>query len=163
MARVGSFANCGRYHFAARRIGQLRELGYSVTEAAVALSLAGILVAAGVSGFRLANAREQIDGWARSMTFDVSTGRQTAVTQRTPVTVALTDSSYLIAASGGTTLRSAALPPDISITTTCPSRVCAFDRQGLPTAAGTITLASASTGRSYVITIEPGTGSVSYQ
>ncbi len=127
------------------------------------LSLVGILVAAGVSSFRLANAGEQVDGWARSMMFDIATGRQTAVTLRTAVTVTLTTSSYLIATSTGTALRSASLPSDISITTTCPTSVCSFDRRGVPTAAGTIALKSASTGRSYVITIQPSTGSVSYQ
>lgn len=127
------------------------------------LALIGILAAAVMSSFRLANAGEQINGWARSMTFDIATGRQTAVTHRTTVTVTLAPTSYLIATNDGTALRRAALPPDIVIATTCPSSVCAFDRRGLPTAAGTITLTSVSTGRSYLITIEPETGSVSYQ
>lgn len=140
-----------------------REGGYSLLELGVALSLAGLLLVAGMAGFRLANAGEQVDGWARSITFDLSTGRQTGIALRTAVTVTLTGSSYRIATSAGTTLRSATLPPEISISTTCASGACAFDRWGQPTAAGTIRLTSASTGRSYVITIEPGTGSVWYQ
>jgi len=154
--RRASPAGCGTRWRAGER-------GYSLAELGVAFSLVAILLAAGAASFRLANAGEQADGWARSMTFDVSTGRQAGIAQRTAVTVTLTGSSYRIATSAGTTLLSATLPPDISISTTCPSSACAFDRWGIPTTAGTISLTSASTGRSYVITIEPGTGSVSYR
>jgi hypothetical protein len=129
----------------------------------VALSLVAVLLTAGVAGFRLAHAGEQLDGWARSFAFDVSTGRQTGMAQRAAVTVTVANSSYQIATSAGATLRSATLPPDMSISTTCPSSTCSFDHRGLPTAAGTITLTSASTGRTYVITIEPATGSVWYR
>jgi Type II transport protein GspH len=137
--------------------------GYSAVELAVALSLAGIILAASAFSIRLALARETVDGWARSMTHDFSSGQQEAVTWRTTVTIALTSSSYLVAAVGGQPFRYAQLPPDLSITTTCPSNTCSFNRQGMPTAAGTITLISASTGRTYVITINSNTGSVSYQ
>ena len=146
-----------------RRSAERRDHGYTLTEVVVTLGLIGIVLAAGVSGFRSAIAGEQVDGWARSVTMDVAAGRQAAVTMRSLVTVTLSSSEYVIAASTGALLRRASLPPDISITTTCPSGVCAFDRRGWPTAAGTITLTSASTGRSYVITVEPGTGSVSYR
>ncbi len=139
------------------------ERGYSLTELAIALSLVGILLAAGFSSLRRAHAGEEVDGWARSLTSDLATARETAASQRTAVSVTLTDASYVIATRGGTTLRSATLPSDISVTTTCPSSVCAFDPWGAPTAAGTVTLTSASAGRAYVITIQPGTGSVSYQ
>jgi prepilin-type N-terminal cleavage/methylation domain-containing protein len=139
------------------------ERGYTAIELAVALSLAGIILAASAFSIRLAMARETIDGWARSMTYDIASGQQAAVTWRTTVTITLTTSSYLVATSGGPTFRFAQLPADISITTTCPSNICSFDRMGVPTAAGTITLTSASTGRSYVVTIESNTGSVSYQ
>ncbi len=137
--------------------------GYTLTEVVVTLALIGIVVAAGVTGFRSAIAGEQVDGWARSMTMDLAAARQAAIAMRSAVAVTLSSSSYLIAASTGVPLRRASVPPDISITTTCPSGVCSFDRRGWPTTAGTITLTSASTGRSYVITIQPDTGSVSYQ
>jgi type II secretion system GspH-like protein len=139
------------------------EGGYSAVELAVALSLAGIILAASAFSIRLVLARETIDGWARSMTYDIASGQQAAVTWRTAVNVTLTSSSYLVATSGGRTFRYAALPADISITTTCASNVCSFDRRGVPSAAGTVTLTSASTGRSYVVTIQSNTGSVSYQ
>lgn len=137
--------------------------GYSLVELAVALAVVAVLLAAGMAGFWLAHAGEQADGWARSMTFDLSTGRQTGIAQRAAVTVTLTESSYRIATSAGATLRGETLPADLSISTTCRSSTCSFDRWGRPTTAGTITLTSASTGRSYVITIEPGTGDIWYQ
>jgi type II secretory pathway pseudopilin PulG len=139
------------------------ESGYSAVELAVALSLAGIILAASAFSIRLVMARETIDGWARSATYDIASGQQAAVTWRTTMNITLTSSSYLIAAPGGPTFRYAQLPSDISLTTTCPSNTCSFNRRGVPTAAGTITLTSASTGRSFVVTILSNTGSVSYQ
>jgi type II secretory pathway pseudopilin PulG len=137
--------------------------GYSAVELAVALALAGIILAGSLFTIRLAMNRETIDGWVRTMTYDIASGQQEAVTWRKTVTVTITSSSYQVAASGGPTNRYGQLPADISITTTCPSNICAFDRRGVPTAAGTITLTSASTGRTYTITIVSNTGSVSYQ
>jgi hypothetical protein len=139
------------------------EGGYSAVELAVALSLAGILLAGSAFSIRLALARETIDGWARSMTYDFSSGQQEAVTWRTAVNITLTSSSYRVSAVAGQPFRYAQLPADISLTTTCPSNICSFDRRGVPTAAGTVTLTSASTGRTYVITIQSNTGSVSYR
>jgi type II secretory pathway pseudopilin PulG len=139
------------------------EGGYSAIELAVALALAGIILAGSAFTIRLSMARETIDGWVRTMAYDIASGQQEAVTWRKTVTVTLTSSSYLVAASNGPTTRYAKLPSDISITTTCPSNICSFDRRGMPTAAGTITLTSASTGRTYVVTILSTTGSVSYQ
>ena len=139
------------------------EGGYSAVEMAVALSLAGIILAASAFSIRLVMARETIDGWARSVTYDIASGQQAAVTWRRTMNITLTSSSYLIAAPGGPTFRYAQLPSDISLTTTCPSNTCSFNRRGVPTAAGTITLTSASTGRSFVVTILSNTGSVSYQ
>lgn len=132
-------------------------------ELAVALSLAGIILVGSVFTIRSVMSTETLDGWARSMTYDIASGQQAAITWRTAVNVTLTSSSYLVATSGARTFRFAQLPPDISISTTCSSNVCGFDRRGVPTAAGTITLTSASTGRTYVVTIQSNTGSVSYQ
>ncbi|HYM90566.1 MAG TPA: GspH/FimT family pseudopilin [bacterium] len=137
--------------------------GYTAIELSVALSLAGILVAGSVFSIRSSLAREALDGWARSMTLDIAAGQQAAVTLRATVNITVTTTSYTMAVSGGNTFRNATLPADISLTTTCSSNVCAFDRRGVPLAAGTITLTSALAKRSYVVTINPTTGSVSYQ
>jgi len=127
----------------------------------VAVSLLGVIVGMSVSGMRGAVARERIDGWARSMTYDIAAGRQAALVRRSTVTVALTSGGYTIAAPSGT-LRQATLPADITLSTTCPAAACSFDRRGVPIASGTITLSSAATGRTYTIRIENGTGRVSF-
>lgn len=152
--------------------------GYSILEIALVLPIVGILLAIGGTNIRQALAREEIDGWVRSMTYDIAAGRQAAITRRTTATVGLSSSGgptpalapgsiihyavYTIGVTGGGTLRQATLPSDISMTTTCPAGSCSFDRRGIPIASGTITVTSASTGRSYTITIEAGTGRVSY-
>lgn len=138
------------------------ERGYSAIQLFVALAMAMILVTGAVAGFRKAFSRETLDGWARAMTFDIAAGRQAAITQRATITVTLSPSSYRIA-NGSVALRYAPLPPDITVATTCPAGICSFDRRGVPIAAGTITLTSASTGQSRVITIQTSTGRVSYQ
>lgn len=154
--------------------------GYSLLEVALVLPIVGVLAAVGMSSMRQAMAREEIDGWVRSMTYDIAAGRQAAITRRTTATVGManTDGSgsypapppgaitsyriYTIGVTGGGTLRQATLPSDISMTTTCPAGSCSFDRRGIPIASGTITVTSTSTSRSYTITIEAGTGRVSY-
>jgi hypothetical protein len=138
------------------------ERGFSAIQFLVVLALAMILVTGAVAGFKRAFSRENLDGWTRTMTFDIAAGRQAAITQRAAITVTLSPSSYLIA-NGGVALRYASLPADITIATTCLASICSFDRRGVPVATGTITLTSANTGQSHVITIQSSTGRVSYQ
>lgn len=136
--------------------------GYSLLEGVIVLSLVGILLGMSVSSMRLALARERIDGRVRSMTYDIAAGRQAALTRRTTVTVTVTGGTYTISALSGGTLRQQTLPSDIAMTTTCPANACSFDRRGVPIAVGTISVTSSSTGRSYTIRIQAGTGRVSY-
>lgn len=136
--------------------------GFSTLEILLVMPVIVILATAGVVSMRQALAREEVDGWARSMTYDISAGRQAAITRRTTVTVTITGTTFTIGAAGVGTIRQATVPADISMTTTCPAGACSFDRRGLPIASGTITVTSASTGRTFTITIESGTGRVSY-
>jgi hypothetical protein len=138
------------------------EGGTSLIQFVVMLALMGIVLVGAVMGVSKVLARERLDGWTRTITFDISAGRQAAQTMRATVTVTLGTSSYLIAA-GSARLKYGALPSDIVISTTCPASICSFDRRGVPTATGTITLTSSATGLSHVVTIQSGTGRVSYQ
>ncbi len=138
------------------------ERGFSAIQFLVVLALAMILVTGAVMGFQKAFSREYLDGWTRTMTFDIAAGRQAAITQRATITVTLAASSYLVA-NGATALKYASLPSDITVTTTCPAGICSFDRRGVPISTGTITLTSAGTGKSHTITIQSNTGRVSYQ
>ncbi|TMI93761.1 MAG: type II secretion system protein [Bacillati bacterium ANGP1] len=139
--------------------------GFSLIELAVALALAGIIITGAMFNVRGAMNREALDGWVRSTTLDIAWAQQSAVTQRAPVNVTLTSTTYTLAAcpSACNTFKVGRLPADITITTTCASNVCTFDKRGVPAVAGTITLTSASTGASNVITIQSNTGSVTYQ
>jgi len=116
-----------------------------------------------VFGIRASLALEALDGWTRSMMGDISAAQQSAVTLRGTVSITVNSTSYTMAISGGNPYRNATLPADLSLSTTCSSNVCSFDRRGVPIAAGTITLTSALTNRSRVITINANTGSVSFQ
>jgi len=138
------------------------ERGHSIVQFVVVLALAGILLTGAVAGIGKALSREYLDGWTRTMTFDIAAGRQAAITQRATVTVTLSPSSYLVA-RGSTAFKYASLPSDLTITTTCAASICSFDRRGVPIVTGTITLTSARTGLSHVITIQANTGRVSYQ
>jgi type II secretory pathway pseudopilin PulG len=131
----------------------------SAIQLLVAVAMAAILLTGAVAGFRGAYARQNLDGWTRTMTLDIAAGRQAAITQRATITVTLSPSSYLVA-NGGTALRYAPLPSDIGVTTTCPASICSFDRRGVPIAAGTITLTSATTGLAHTVTIDQNTGRV---
>lgn len=138
--------------------GRMRaEAGFSMIELAVALGLAGIIITGAMFNMRGAQNRESLDGWARSATLDIAAAQQSAVTQRSTVNITLTSTSYTLAVDGNT-FRVGTMPKDITITTTCASNVCSFDTHGVPTSAGTITLTSASTGASNVITIQSNRG-----
>ncbi len=140
----------------------LDESGLSALESMIVITILGIVMGMSVSGMRHAVARERVDGWVRTMTYDIAAGRQAALTRRTTVTVTITGQSYTIGAASGGTLRQAALPADIVLTTTCPWGACTFDRRGVPSAWGAITMTNTTTGRTYTVRIEAGTGRVSY-
>lgn len=135
--------------------------GLSAIESMMAVIIIGLLLGLSVSGMRGAVARERVDGWVRTMTYDIAAARQAALTRRTTVTVSFTSQSYTIVTPSGT-LRQGILPADTTLATTCPASACIFDRRGVPAAAGTITVTNTTTGRTYTIRIEAGTGRVSF-
>ncbi len=136
--------------------------GLSTLESMIVVVLLGVAVGMSVSGIRGAVARERVDGWVRTMVYDIAAARQAALTRRTTVTVSVTSHAYTIGAAGGGTLRQAILPEDIVLSTTCPAAACSFNRRGVPLAAGTITVTNTTTGRTYSVRIVEGTGRVSY-
>src|SRR3990172_3935744 len=144
----------------------LNESGFSALESMIVVTLLGVVMGMSVSGMRHAVAGERVDGWVRTMTYDIAAARQAALTRRTTVTVSIAGQTYTIrgarggaprpggppppfpaagqpsprGAAGGAPLRRAALPADITLATTCPAGACSFDRRGVPTAWGTISL-----------------------
>lgn len=136
--------------------------GLSTLESVIVISVLGVVVGMSISGVRGALARERVDGWVRTITYDIAAARQAALTRRTTVTVSITSHAYTVGAADGGTLRQALLPEDIVLSTTCPAAACSFNRRGVPLAAGTITVTNTTTGRTYTVRITQGTGRVSY-
>lgn len=136
------------------------ERAYSLIELVAVLSLVGILLSAAVHGIRLAAAREEVDGWVRGVAADLSSGQQDAITRRVSVRATFLDQTYTIAVVGGATLRQEVLPGHITFGS--PQQQVVFDRRGVPSTPLTLTVSSTSTGRSYTIRVEDGTGRVSY-
>lgn len=129
------------------------------------LVLVAILLAVGASSMRQAMAREETEGWARSIAYDIAAGRQAALTRRETVAVTTTTTTYTIAANGAGTLRQATLPAG----TTMTSVSFGFNRRGVPLDGTTeittpidIIVTNSTAGRSYRVRIEVGTGRVSY-
>jgi len=149
---IGRFSSC----VAPRR----DERGFTITELAVVLTLGSILLTSGVYGLRLSMNRQEIDGWVRSIVYDVSAGQQAAFTRRTSVTVSFQNQTFSVAVNGGPTLRQDTLPADITFGTTL--QTVTFDRRGVPSAALNVTVTSASTARTYTITVLAGTGRVTF-
>ncbi|MDR7421109.1 MAG: hypothetical protein QN159_01375 [Armatimonadota bacterium] len=135
----------------------LGQHGYTLLEAVVVGALAAVLLAVGASNFRTALAREEADGWARTLVHELTAAQQAAVTRRTTVNATFQDRTFTVSVAGGTTLRREVLPSHITFGSTL--QTVTFDRRGVPSGVGTLTLSS-TTGRSYTITIEPGTGRV---
>ncbi|MDQ7858238.1 MAG: hypothetical protein QN174_09095 [Armatimonadota bacterium] len=135
----------------------LGQYGYTLLEAVVVGALAAVLLAVGASNFRTALAREEADGWARTLVHELTAAQQAAVTRRTTVNATFQDRTFTVSVAGGTTLRREVLPSHITFGSTL--QTVTFDRRGVPSGVGTLTLSS-TTGRSYTITIEPGTGRV---
>jgi type II secretory pathway pseudopilin PulG len=138
--------------------GRAGQRGYTMLETVVVGAVAALLLAAGVSNFRTALAREEADGWARALVGELTAAQQAAVTRRATVSATFQDRTFTVSVAGGATLRREVLPAHITFGSTL--QTVTFDRRGVPSGAGTLTLSS-TTGRSYTITIEPGTGRAS--
>lgn len=136
------------------------ERGYTALELVVVISLVGILLVVGLPGIRGALAREEIDGWVRAIVHEISAAQQAALTRRASVTAAFDGSTFTVVAPGVGALRTETLPSHISFGGGL--QAVTFDRRGEPSGDMTITVTSSRAGKTYTITIQPGTGRVDY-
>jgi len=136
-----------------------RMRGYTLLESIIVLSVLAVALGAGANSTRQAFLREQIDGRARAVVYDLAGAQQQAVALRTTVTVTFQDSAYAVS-TGGATLLNGTVPSHISFGGT--PTVLTFNRRGTPGGTLAVTMVSATAGRSYSILIDPGTGRVSY-
>jgi len=141
------------------RLGSImnRQRGFTLIELVMVLSLVSVLLVSGFYSLRTAMAQEEVDGWARSIAYDLQSAQQGAITRRTTVTASFQNQTFTIVA-GSTTLRQQALPSHISLGSL---QTVSFDRRGTPSTALTLTITSTS-GRTYVVTVESGTGRVTF-
>ena len=130
--------------------------GFSLLELLTVGAMISLLLVAGVSNLRQAMAREEVDGWARSVANELAAAQQAAITRRTTVIATFQNQTFVVAA-GGTVLRQETLPSHITFGSTLLA--VQFDRRGVPSSGLTLTVSSTS-GRSYVITVQTGTGRV---
>lgn len=130
--------------------------GYTLLELLMVGAVAALLLAIGITNLRQAFAREEVDGWARSIANELSAAQQAAITRRTSVIVTFQDQTFVVAA-GGTILRQETLPGHITFGSIL--RFVQFDRRGLPAATLVLTISSTS-GRSYTIIVQSGAGRV---
>jgi prepilin-type N-terminal cleavage/methylation domain-containing protein len=136
------------------------ERGYTLLELVVVAALVAILLAIGASSVRNALAREEADGWARTLVHELTAAQQAAITRRTSVAATFQDQTFSVAVVGGGTLRREVLPAHLRFGGALLT--ITFDRRGVPSGASSVTITS-TTGRSYTITVEPGTGRVSHR
>jgi prepilin-type N-terminal cleavage/methylation domain-containing protein len=136
-----------------------RMRGYSLLELIIVLSILAVALGAGAYSTRQAFLREQIDGGARAVIYDLAGAQQQAVARRATVTVTFQGSAYLISSSGATLLNGT-VPGHISFGES--QTTLTFNRRGTPGGTLAVSMASATAGRSYSITINAGTGRASY-
>jgi type II secretory pathway pseudopilin PulG len=136
------------------------ERGYTTLEPVIVLSLIGILLVMGLPSIRSALAREELDGWARAIVYDIAAGQQAAMTRRTNVTASFQSSAFIIVVYGGGALRSDTLPSHISFGGAL--QAVTFDRRGVPSGDLSITVTSSLAGKTYTITIQQNTGRVGF-
>ena len=134
-----------------------RQRGFTLLELVMVVALISLLLVSGAHSLRTAMAREEVDGWARSIAYDLTSAQQAAVTRRSTVTATFQNQTYSIVA-GGTTLRQQTLPAYISLGSL---QTVSFDRRGTPSAAFTLTITS-TTGQTFILTVDGGTGRVTF-
>ncbi len=141
-----------------------REDGLTVIELVTTLTLIGIALGLSTMGIRNVLAREEANDWARTVVHELTAAQQAAVTRRVidpGVTVSFQNRIYTVVIPGGGVLRQETLPAHLTFGSTL--QTVTFDRRGTPGGVSSIVLSSTTGGRTYTISIEPGTGRASLQ
>jgi len=80
--------------------------GFSLVEVLTVGAMISLLLVAGVSNLRQAMAREEVDGWARSVANELAAAQQAAITRRTTVIATFQNQTFVVAAGGTIILES---------------------------------------------------------
>jgi type II secretory pathway pseudopilin PulG len=137
--------------------------GYSVLELVFVGAIVGLVLSIGVGSISRAVAREELNDAVRALVHELTGAQQAALTRRVDVTVSFQDNVYTVVADplgAPQTLRVQTLPAHVSFGPAL--KVVTFDRRGIPQGTLAIPLTSARAGQTYTVTIEAGTGQVTY-
>jgi Tfp pilus assembly protein FimT len=138
--------------------------GMTLTEAIIAISLAAIILGAGLAAVNRYMSQRTLLGWSDIIVNDVRAAQQMSIARRAAVTVTFTaqaganPASYTTTVGGGT-IRSQTLPKELNFS----AQTVQFSTLGVPTSgsAVTVTLTDSVISQSRTITVAPGTGGVS--
>lgn len=138
--------------------GRRRQAGYTVLELLIVAAIGLLVLSFGVGSISRAMAREELDGWARTIGVELTAAQQAAMTRRTSVTVSFQNNQFTVVASGVGTLLAQGLPSHLTFG--APLQTVTFDRRGVPGGASSVSLTSTRAAKTYTITIQPNTGRV---
>ena len=140
--------------------------GMTLLETMVAISLAAIVLSAGLVGANRYMSQRSLLGWGDIIVNDVRGAQQVSMARRAVVVVTFTaksgsnPASYTTAVGGGT-IRYQTLPQELNLT----AQTLQFGTLGVPTSgsAVSVTLTNSLLGTTRTITVAPGTGTVTVQ
>lgn len=135
--------------------------GFTTLELVMVVSLAAVFLSLSAFTIRGAVAREELNGWARTVVHELGAAQQAALTRRVTVTAAFQNQTFTVTLPGGAVLLQETLP--IHLTFGAVLRTVTFDRRGTPGGSSSFTLSSTLGGPVYTVVIEPTTGRASLQ
>ncbi len=149
-----------------RRERRAAHAGMTLAEVMIVMSLALIVLGAGVVSVNRYMSQRTLLGWSDVIVNDIRAAQQTGMARRSAVTVTFTakaggnPAKYTVTAAGGT-IRNQTLPTELNVT----AQTISFTTLGIPTSASAVTvqLTDSVIGTSRPITVIPVTGSVKAQ
>jgi prepilin-type N-terminal cleavage/methylation domain-containing protein len=142
------------------------QAGMTLLEVIIAISLAAIVLGAGVVSVNRYMSQRTLLGWSDVIVNDIRAAQQTGMARRAAVTITFTAKAGLNPASysvtaGGSTIRNQTLPKELNVT----AQTISFTTLGIPTSASSVAvqLTDSVIGTSRTITVTPVTGTVTAQ
>lgn len=140
--------------------------GMTLMETLIAISLAAIVLGAGLVSANRYMSQRTLLGWGDIMVNDVRAAQQVSIARRAAVTVTFTaqaggsPATYTTTVGGGT-IRNQTLPKELNLS----GQTVQFSTLGVPTSgsAVSVTLTNSVLGTSRTLTVAPGTGTVTVQ
>ncbi len=140
--------------------------GMTLPEVMIAISLAAIVLAAGLVSANRYMSQRTLLGWSDVIVNDIRAAQQVSMARRAAVTITFTaqaggnPANYTTTVGGGT-VRNQTLPKELNLS----AQTVQFTTLGVPTSGSALTvqLTDSVLGTSRTITVAPGTGTVNAQ